>query len=176
MNEVFLEREFDPGCTPAEFWSRAEEVGHCLQLYRVKWMGSMLAVGGRRMICHFQSPDSESVRTALRQTNSQMGVVWPGVMYEAPDLPGVDPGYSNVVVTRIFSHPVELVEIQSIEDAGAWCLEAHDVQFVRTFFSADRKRMDCLYRAPDAESVRLAQLKAGMPVERIWSFEALLPR
>jgi hypothetical protein len=176
MSDVFLEREFNPGLTTADVWNMASEVGHCFQLYGVNWKGSMLALGGRRMLCHFQCPDSESVRSALRQSRSQMGPVWPGVVHEAPQLAGADPGYSNVVVTRSFSEPVELAQIQSIEDAAAGCLEAHEVQFVRTFFSADRKRMDCLYRAPDAESVRRAQLGAGMPVERIWSFEALLPR
>ena len=33
----------------------------------------------------------------------------------------------------------------------------------------------CLYRAPDAESVRIAQREAGMPVERVWSFRQFRP-
>jgi hypothetical protein len=101
--------------------------------------------------------------------------MWLGEVHEAPESVGAEPGLFNVVVTRSWSEPVQLVDIQAIEDAGAWCLEAHHVQFVRTFFASDRKRMACHYRAPDAESVRLAQLAAGMPVERIWAFEALLP-
>jgi hypothetical protein len=80
-----------------------------------------------------------------------------------------------VAVMRRWTDPVELKDIQAIEDAGAWCLEAHNVQFVRTFFSADHRRMACLYRAPDAESVRLAQTQAGMPVEHVWAFETLAP-
>lgn len=175
MNDIFLEREFEPAITTADVWRMAEESGHCFQLYGIDWKGSMLAMGGRRMLCHFQSPDSESIRIALRQSGSQMGPVWPGAVHEAPGLEGTDPGYSNVVVTRRWSEPVQLADIQAIEDQGAWCLEAHGVQFVRTFFAADRKRMDCLYRAADAESVRLAQAAAGMPVERIWAFEPLLP-
>jgi len=35
--------------------------------------------------------------------------------------------------------------------------------------------MICLYHAPDAESVRLAQRQAGMPLERVWAFHAVLP-
>jgi hypothetical protein len=128
------------------------------------------------MLCHFSSPDTESVRVALRQAGASMGLVWPGAVHEAPDLQGADPGYSNVVVTRSWNEPVDLPDIQAMEDSNAWCLEAHDVQFVRTFFAADRRRMACLYRAPDAESVRLAQIQAGMPVERIWAFETLVPR
>lgn len=74
-----------------------------------------------------------------------------------------------VVVERRFDEPVELADIQAIEDRGAWCLEAHKVRFLSTYFSTDRKRMICLYEAPDAESVRLAQTKAGMPFERVWT-------
>ncbi len=175
MNHIFLEREFDPVLTPADVWRMVEESGHCFQLYGIDWMGSMLALGGQRMLCHFRSPDSESIRIALRQTGSQMGPVWPGTVHEAPGLEGSDPGYSNVVVTRRWSEPVQLADIQAIETAGRWCLDAHGVQFVRTLFSTDRKRMDCLYRAADAESVRLAQQGAGMPLERVWAFEALRP-
>jgi hypothetical protein len=79
------------------------------------------------------------------------------------------------VVTRSWNHAVNLADIQAIADAGAWCLESHNVQFVRTFFSADHKRMVCMYRAPDAESVRIAQVQAGMPLEQVWAYEAMLP-
>lgn len=74
-----------------------------------------------------------------------------------------------VVVERSFDEPVEFAAIQALEDRGAWCLEEHRVRFVRTWFSKDRRRMVCLYEAPDAESVRIAQRKAGMPLDRVWS-------
>jgi uncharacterized protein DUF4242 len=47
------------------------------------------------------------------------------------------------------------------------------VTFLRTFFSRDRKRMLCLYEAPDAESVRVAEGKAGVPFERAWACERI---
>jgi hypothetical protein len=80
---------------------------------------------------------------------------------------------SVVVVERSFVEPVALEDIQGIEDRGAWCLEAHGVSFLRTYFSRDRRRMVCLYDAPDAESVRLAQEKAGVPFERAWASEVV---
>lgn len=175
MTEVFLEREFDPGLTAADVWDMARESGQCFELHGAHWNGSLLAIGGRRLLCHFSSPDVESIRIAMRQSGSPMGRLWRGTVHEAPDRAGADPGYSNVVVTRSWDEPVELADIQAIEDAGAWCLDAHDVQFVRTFFAVDRRRMACLYRAPDAESVRRAQAQAGMPLERVWAFETLIP-
>jgi hypothetical protein len=66
-------------------------------------------------------------------------------------------------------------DIQAIEAAGAWCLEAHRVTFVRTLFATDRRRMLCLYHAPDAESVRLAQRQANMPMETVRQIEIVRP-
>jgi hypothetical protein len=74
-----------------------------------------------------------------------------------------------VVVERAFPQPVAFGEIQAVEDRGAWCLEAHGVRFLRSYFSRDRRRMICLYEAPDAEAVRLAQERAGVPFEKAWT-------
>jgi hypothetical protein len=75
----------------------------------------------------------------------------------------------TVLVERAFDEPVELEALQRREHEGAWCLEAHSVRFLRTFVAHDRRRLLCLYDAPDAESVRLAQRKAGMPFDLVWS-------
>lgn len=75
----------------------------------------------------------------------------------------------HVLVEREFEEPVEVDDIQAIEDRGAWCLEVYKVRFIQTYFSTDRRRMLCLYEAPDAESVRLAQSKAGVPFSRVWT-------
>jgi len=74
-----------------------------------------------------------------------------------------------VIVERFFEDPAEFAAIQAIEDRGARCLKDHQVRFIRTWFSRDRRRMICLYEAPDAESVRIAQRKAGMPLDRAWA-------
>jgi len=76
---------------------------------------------------------------------------------------------SIVVVERSFRAPVAFEDVQAAEERAAGCLEAHGVRFLRTYFSRDRRRMVCLYEAPDAESVRLAQEKAGLPFERAWA-------
>jgi hypothetical protein len=75
---------------------------------------------------------------------------------------------SVVVVERAFREPVEFAAIQALEDQGATCLEALDVRFVVSYFSRDRRRMICVYDAPDAEAVRIAQRRAGVPFETAW--------
>lgn len=170
MSEIILERSFDSPLTADDVGVMAIESGGCFALYNVVWRQSLLSTDGRRMLCHFVAPDAEALRNALRQTGGPMGRLSPVTIHQA-----AQPQAANVLVERSFSNPVELEEIQAIEDAGAWCLETHRVTFVRTFFSRDRKRMICLYRAPDAESVRLAQRQAQVPFDLVWSFQTFQP-
>ena len=164
MTPVLLERQFDPAMSPDDFRAMALESAGCLSLYRVNWVKSLLAADGNRLLCHFEAPDAESVRMVARDVRAQNKVAWTGTVHDT----GRD-GAANVVVERRFDEAVTVASLQAIEDAGAWCMELHQVTFLRTFFSTDCKRMLCLYQAPDAESVRLAQRQAKMPVERVWS-------
>jgi hypothetical protein len=74
-----------------------------------------------------------------------------------------------VLVERRFEQPVELGDIKSLAIAGSRCFEAYDVHFLKTFFSRDGRRMLCLYQAPDAEAVRIAESQAKVPYERAWT-------
>ncbi len=168
MTDMFLERTFEPPLVPEAVVAMSVDAADCFLMHRVDWLGSLLSADGRRMLCWFRSPDAESTRTALRQSGADAAVLWAGTVHTPPAPPAPDPAATQVVVARRFDEPVTVESIQAIEDAGAWCLEAHRVQFVRTFFSRDRQRMLCVYQAPDAESVRLAQAQAGMPVEAVW--------
>jgi len=170
MTDVFLERRFEPAITPADVTSLARQGVDCLARHKVEWNASFLAMDGRRMLCWFVAPDAESARIALRQAGADVHVLWAGTVHDAPQ-----PAVPNVLVTRAFPEPVTLEAIQAIEDAAAWCLDTHRVKFARTFFSRDRKRMICLYQAPDAEAVRLAQREAGMPLESVWPFHLIAP-
>lgn len=144
-------------------------------MHRISWQESLLSTDGQRSICRFHCADAESLRVALRQVGANVHAIWPGTIHVSPVATPTAQMEANVIVTRRFSGPVTLESVQAIEDAGAWCLDAHKVHFLRTFFARDRTRMICLYHAPDAESVRLAQRQAGMPVDEVWSFNRVLP-
>lgn len=176
MTDVLLERTFDTPLTPADVTSLLKDPGRCLERHRVRWCGSFFATDQRRMVCHFQAPDTESARRALRQVGADVSRLWAGTVHDAPTVsPGerMDP---NILVERSFSDPVTVGQIQAREDAGAACLQNHRVRFVRTYFSSDGLRMLCVYRAPDAESVRMAQRQAAMPLDRVWAFRTLYPQ
>lgn len=76
---------------------------------------------------------------------------------------------SVVLVERSFPEPVDFGDVQALEHRSASCLQAHDVRFLRSYFSRERRRMICLYEAPDAEAVRLVQEKARLPFDRVWT-------
>jgi hypothetical protein len=170
MTDIFLERNFDPPLSVDDVCSMAAESSWCYAAHHVEWRGSLLATGGRLMLCWFRAPDAESARLALRSANADLKSLWIGTVHD-----GAEPAGANVLVKRTFDEPVALEKIQALGDAGAWCMQAYRVKFARTFFSLDRKRMICLYRAPDAESVRLAQRESGMPLDEVWSFDRIAP-
>ena len=73
---------------------------------------------------------------------------------------------SVALVERSFPEPVAF---EGFRGRGASCFELHRVRFLRAYFSRDRLRMICLFEAPDAESVRIAQEKSGMPFDAAWT-------
>lgn len=167
---MFLERTFDPPLTVDDVLTGSRKTAWCFELHNVTWHGSFLGAGGRKMLCWFSAIDAESTRMALRKAQADARVLWAGTVHD-----GSESAEPNVLVERRFETPVELKDIQAIEDAGASCLQTHRVRFARTFFANDRKRMLCLYQAPDAEAVRVAQREAGMPVEAVWAFQRVGP-
>jgi hypothetical protein len=174
MSDVFYLRPMN-SVTEDQVRSMAVEAGGCFDMHSVEWVQSFLAHDGGRMLCHYRAPDAESARLALQQLGSNMNAVWAGSIHDAPAPDAPQLADANVLVERSWDEPVTLDDIQAIEDAGAWCLDSHRVKFVRTFFSTDCKRMICLYQAPDAESVRLAQRQAEMPVDQVWAFRPVHP-
>ncbi len=153
----------------------ARDSSDCFDLHRVEWEESFLSVDRTRLLCHYQAPDTESVRTALRSLDADMRIHWPGTVHDAPDRTPDEILGANVIVHRVFEEPVALEDLQAIEDENIQCLETHRVRFMRTFFATDRRRMACLYTAPDAESVRIAQRQATMPFDSIWAFRRMSP-
>jgi hypothetical protein len=175
MADFLLQRSFDESLTVPEFFALSAKSVGCMHLYGVEWNRTYRALDGRRCVCWFSSADMESLRVALRTGDTDIRLLWPSSVHDAPGRGTADIDTANVAVERSFDDPVALEDIQAIEDAGAHCLEMRNVTFMRTFFSADRKRMVCLYAAPDVESVREAQREAGMPFETIWGFQLLGP-
>lgn len=176
MTDIFLEREYDPPLVgPENILELLATSSGCLDMHRVEWHGSCLSNDGRKLFCWYRAPDMESTRVAMRQLGVDLKNLWSGTVHDAPGVGEKDIAAANVLVERRFDQSMPLQQIQDIENAGIGCLESRNVRFIRTFFSADQKRMICLYAAPDAESVRQAQREAGVPFTEAWTFQAVDP-
>jgi len=175
MSDCILERNFDPPIDTASVLAMALDCFGCFSIHQVDWRMSFLASDGGRMVCWFRAPDLESSRIAMRQSHVDCRKLWRGSVHHKPGVGDTESAAANVLVERSFDKPVTLAQIQAIEDAGIHCLETRDVHFVRTFFAADQRRMICLYRGPDAESVREAQRQAGVPFDLAWAFRTVSP-
>lgn len=75
----------------------------------------------------------------------------------------------QVIVERSFDEPVEFEALYSSVDKISWCLEQYRIRLLRSYLSSDKKRMICVYEAPDAESVRIANRHAEVPFDCIWT-------
>jgi len=166
MENVIAERMLAEAVTGEALNTLARQLEECLNQNRVRPQWTYLGLDGRRMVCVYQAPDAEAVRRVNRQAGMPATSVWTSSLHQAPG--AAAPAGDVVVVERSFPQPVEFQAIQALEEGGAWCLDLHRVRFLRTYFSLDRRRMLCLYQAPDAEAVRTAQKKIGMPFESVW--------
>jgi len=147
----------------------------CLDLHGVRYGRAYMRPDGLRLFCVFRASDTEAVRVANRQLGMPFDRAYPASFHEPPEGPAIEHGASVVLVERTFGEPVHFADIQEQEERGAWCLDLHDVRFVHTFFSSDRQRMICIYEAPDAEAVRLANQKTGVPFDTVWTARVVEP-
>ena len=65
VDHVVLEREFPERLTPEDVQRLAAEI-QCLELYRAKPVRSYLMPDGKRLVCVFQAPDAEAIRSLGR--------------------------------------------------------------------------------------------------------------
>ena len=75
----------------------------------------------------------------------------------------------HVIVERSFDEAIEFEALQAQGDKILWCLEQYRVRLLRSYLSSDKKRMICVYEAPDAESVRIANRQAEAPFDCVWT-------
>jgi hypothetical protein len=68
----------------------------------------------------------------------------------SPRAPSMPPG----------GHPADM--------AATDCFRLHRVHWQETRLSADGARLICRFRAPDAESVRIALTQSGIPYDAVW--------
>jgi hypothetical protein len=173
MEDVIVARAFKTPIGEADINGALAKNSWCFDLHRTLYRWSYFSSAGTRLICRFSAPDAESVRLALQASPSRPDYTHSVSLHAPPDAGTTDapPEFgpdSLIVVERNFDSEVDFAVVEAIKDKGQWCLDQHRVRHLRSYFARDRRRMVCLYRAPDAEAVRQVQDRIGLPYEKAW--------
>lgn len=72
-----VERSFDEPTTFDAMDELERRNGACMNLYRVRFVRSYFSIDRKRMLCLYESPDTESVRRANRQSGLPFESAWP---------------------------------------------------------------------------------------------------
>ena len=82
----------------------------------------------------------------------------------------------TIVVERHLDTPLDLTHLKEHRGTLVSCMQAYDVSLQHSYVSPDGKRMICIYRAPDAESVRQALRRGGvLPFDIAWKAQMVRP-
>ena len=82
MAEVIVEQVFDPPLTDEEHRRLSKRIDSCAQMRNARWMRSYLSADRKRMICHFEAPDAQSVRDSFRAAGAGFERVWGSELFQ----------------------------------------------------------------------------------------------
>jgi len=173
ISDVFYLRSIEPPVGPPDVLAMAEGAGGCFNLYKVEWLKSFLSRDGSRMLCWYQSPDAESARLALRQLGSDMNAVWPGITTPEDFEQALQLDDANVLVELYFDEPVERNLANALASSSS--LPDADITWIAGIQSTDELKLICLFKATDAQSVRLAFEQLELPLAAVWECSTLTP-
>ena len=80
---------------------------------------------------------------------------------------------SDVFYLRPISPPATGEQVLAMAASAGGCFELHRVDWLHSFLARTGDRMLCWYRAPDAESARLALRDLGSDMSAVWRGQAL---
>ena len=81
MARLIVEHTFDIPLTDEEHARVAKRLDPCLEQHGARWLCSYLSKDRRRMICEFEAPDAEAVRSSHRSAGVGFEKVWLAHVY-----------------------------------------------------------------------------------------------
>lgn len=169
MELVLVERRFDKPVTFGDIQKLEDEGSWCLRNYKVRFIKTFFSRDRKRMICLYEAPDAESVRLAEEQANVPYDKAWTCIPVSLSGEAQYGNSEELVVVERMFPAPATLDFVSNALRRAGWCLDLHHAVLVESFLGSNGLQMVCIFRAPDAESVRLANKQGGVPYAEVWT-------
>ena len=75
---------------------------------------------------------------------------------------------TDVVLQRTFDTPLTAADFISSSAGSLGCLELHRVDWQLSMLSKDGNSANCWFKAPDAESARIALRSEGIDLSMLW--------
>lgn len=176
MELVLLERRFEQPVTFDEIQALEDAGAWCLSTQNVRFLKTFFSRDRRRMLCLYEAPDAEAVRLAESQAKVPFERAWSCEKLQSCHAVSLDSLTEDVIVERQFPEPISREFVVNAYNEKGWCLKTYSVEHVETYISNDGTRMVCLFRAPDAEAVRMSNKLGGVPFSEVWTASLHLPR
>lgn len=169
---IVVERSFEEAKAFDELQRAELAVAWCLEQHGVQFLRSYLSLDGRSMVCLYDAPDAESVRETQRRGSLPFTRAWACSVLGDTGVDVAKPGFSTVVVERDVPAGMPREMIDGIMASSGPCFETHRVELLKSHLARDLHRMICIFAAPDAEAVRIANREGGPPFTRVWTATA----
>ena len=172
---VIVKRSFEEPVAMADLEARADAVAWCFQQHGVQVLRSYFAIDRRTMISLYRAPDAEAVRETQRRAGLPVTSIWTAVVIGNVEVPAVSPPRTMIIVEREFPDPVTMELVEQTLSREGHCFSIHRADLLASHLARDGGRMVCVFSAPDAESVRIANRQIGMPVANAWPATVHVP-
>jgi len=169
MALIVVERSFPEPVEFATLQAAEDALAWCLEQHEVRFLRSYFARDRRHMVCLYEAPDAEAVRIVQRQGNLPFDRAWTATCIEQPEGEAAPTDFETVIVQRELPQPMTADDVDAIVRQSASCLDIHHAFLRRSYLAAGGELMICCFEAPDAESVRIANREAGVPMVRAWT-------
>jgi hypothetical protein len=81
VEHLIAEQTFVEPLSDEEHSAGSRRLDDCLAKHGARWLRSYLSTDHRRMICEFEAPDAEAVRTSFRSAGVEFVRVWAAEVY-----------------------------------------------------------------------------------------------
>ena len=81
MTHLIVEQTFETPLTDEAHARIGQRLDQCLEAYDARWMRSYLSTDRRRMVCEFEAPDAEAVRSSYRSAGLAFDRVWTAELF-----------------------------------------------------------------------------------------------
>ena len=81
VSHIIVEHTYESPVSEEELGLTARRIDGCLAAYGATWVRSYVSLDRKRMICEFEAPDAEAVRTSYHNADVKFERVWTANAY-----------------------------------------------------------------------------------------------